>query len=74
MEAEVYVQCSACGALHRVKNKDAPVSDDEVYTAPIWCDRCRKERKHLVVGQYKEDVYWLGDNTFDERFYIYNTK
>jgi hypothetical protein len=74
MVDRVWVQCSRCGSLHQVKSGDASISDDDLYTKPLWCHRCRDECKHLLIGEYREDVYWLGDSTLDERFYNYNTK
>ena len=74
MGDKVYVQCTRCGTLSQVKNKDASISDDGLYTKPIFCSRCRDGTKHLLIGERKEDVYLLGDSMLDERFYIYNTK
>ena len=74
MGDKVYVQCSRCGALHQVKSKEASISDDDLYTEPIFCTKCRDGTKHLLIGEHKEDAYWFGDNTLDERFYNYNTK
>lgn len=74
MGDKVWVQCSKCGNLHKVKSKDASISDDDVYTEPLWCHKCRDECKHLLIGDNIEDVYLLGDNMLDERFYNYNTK
>lgn len=70
----VWVQCTRCGNLHQVKSKDASISDDDLYTEPIYCPRCRDGTKHLLIGKHKEDVYILGDITLDERYYNYNTK
>lgn len=74
MEDKVWVQCSRCGNLHKVKNKDASISDDCLYTEPIYCHRCRDECKHLLIGEHKENIYLYGDCTLDERFFTYNTK
>ena len=74
MGDKVWVQCSRCGHLTRVKSKDASISDDDLYTQPIYCSRCRDGTKHLLIGENKEDVYLMGDITLDERFYNYNTK
>lgn len=74
MGENVWVQCARCGSLSRVKSKDASISEDALYTKPLWCPRCRDECKHLLIGEHKEDVYWFGDNVLDERFYKYNTK
>ena len=73
MGDKVWVQCK-CGNLHQVKSKEASISDDDLYTNPIYCNRCRDECKHLLIGEFKEDVYWLGNNMLDERYYIYNSK
>ncbi len=69
MGDKVWVQCARCGNLHRVKEKNASISDDDLYTTPLWCDRCRDGTKHLLIGERKEDVYWFGDNTLDGRYY-----
>lgn len=74
MGKESWVQCQQCGRLHRVKNKDVSISDDDLYTGPIWCPRCRDGTKHLLIGENREDVYWFGNNLLDERFFDYNTK
>lgn len=74
MVRDSWVQCSACGHLHKVKSKNASISNDDLYTNPVWCPKCRDGTKHLLIGDNKEDVYWLGDNLLDERYYIYNTK
>lgn len=71
MGDEVWVQCAKCGHLHRVKSKDASISEDCLYTEPIHCHRCRDECKHLLIGERKEDYYIYGDNSLDERFFIY---
>lgn len=69
MGDKAWVQCSRCGHLHRVKNKDASISDDDLYTEPIYCQKCRDGTKHLLIGGHKDDVYLFGDNTLDERYY-----
>lgn len=74
MGDKVWVQCQECGHLHKVENKKASISGDDLYTEPIFCPKCRDGTKHLLIGEHREDVYWLGDNTLDERFYNYNTK
>lgn len=71
MGDKVYVQCSRCGKLHRVDSKDASISDDDLYTEPIFCPKCRDGTKHLLIGEYREDVYWLGNSNLDERYFIY---
>ena len=74
MGDKVWVQCQVCGHLSQVTSKNASVSEDDLYTNPIWCSSCRDGTKHLRIGANKEDVYWLGNNLLDERFYDYNTK
>jgi hypothetical protein len=74
MADRVWVQCSRCGSLHQVKSGDASISDDDLYTEPIYCLKCRDDTKHLLIGENMEDVYWLGDSSLDERYFIYNTK
>lgn len=74
MEDRVWVQCAQCGYLHKVKSRDASISDDDLYTKPIFCTRCRDGTKHLLIGENKEDVYLLGDSSLDGRYFIYNTK
>ena len=69
MREGVWVQCTECGELHRVK--DASVSDDDLYTEPLWCPRCRGGTKHLLIGEHKDDCYIYGDNSLDERYFIY---
>ena len=70
MGDKVLVQCK-CGNLHQVKSRDASISDDDLYTEPIYCSFCRDSTKHLLIGENREDVYLMGDNTLDERFFIY---
>ena len=69
MDGKAWVQCSRCGHLHRVK--EASISDDDLYTEPIFCPRCRDGTKHLLIGEYREDRYIYGDSNSDERFFIY---
>jgi hypothetical protein len=58
--------------LSQVKSKDASISEDDLYTEPVYCHRCRDECKHILIGEHREDYYIYGDNTLDERFFIYN--
>lgn len=73
MGDKVWVQCE-CGKLHQVESEYVWISDDGLYTEPIYCYRCRDECKHLLIGKHKEDVYWIGNSVLDERYYIYNSK
>lgn len=70
MGDKVFVQCQCCGKVHQVKSKDASISDDDLYTNPIYCPRCRGGTKHLVIGD-REDIYIYGNNNLDERYFIY---
>lgn len=71
MGNKVWVQCAKCGTLSQVESKYASLSDDDLYTDPLWCHKCRDECKHLLIGERKEDVYIYGDGNLDERFFIY---
>ena len=71
MGDKVYVQCTRCGHLHQVKSKDASISDDDLYTEPIFCPKCRDGTKHLLIGEHKDSVYLVGDCSLDERYFIY---
>lgn len=71
MGDNVWVQCQVCGHLHRVKKKDASISDDDLYTEPIYCTKCRDGTKHLLIGEHKDECYIYGNNSLDERFFIY---
>ena len=71
MKDQVWVQCQTCGKLHQVKRKHTSLSDDDLYTEPIWCPRCRDSIKHLMIGENEEDIYIFGNNNLDERIFIY---
>ena len=71
MGEKVYVQCNVCGHLHQVKSKDASISDDDLYTEPIFCSKCRDSTKHLLIGEHREDLYIYGNSNLDEKFFIY---
>ena len=70
MGDKVFVQCQCCGKIHQVKSRDASISDDDLYTNPLYCPRCRGGTKHLVIGN-EEDTYIYSNNNLDERFFIY---
>ena len=70
MGEKIWVQCSRCGNLHQVKSKDASISDDCLYTEPLFCSRCRDGTKHLVIGERRDGVYESGDTFLDERYFI----
>ena len=74
MDEKVWIQCNTCGHLHRVKDNVVFVSEDDLYTKPIFCCQCRDETKHLVIGEYRDMVYQNGDCFLDDRYFIYNTK
>jgi len=67
----VWVQCARCGHLHRAKSKDASISDDDLYITELNCPRCRGGTKHLFIGEYRDNVYLVGDSSLDERYFIY---
>ena len=69
MGKTVWVQCQQCGKLHKVKSKNSSLSDDDLYTIPIWCPTCRDGTKHLIIGEYENDVYLYGNNNLDERYF-----
>ena len=71
MRDKVFVQCSRCGNLHQVKSKDASISDDDLYITELYCPRCRDGTKHLLIGEYRDDVYQFGSVNLDERYFIY---
>lgn len=71
MGEEVWVQCQKCGKLHKVKSKDASISDDDLYIIGLYCSRCRDGTKHLLIGEHKDDVYQFGNANLDERYFIY---
>lgn len=72
MSDTIWLQCQHCGHLHKVKTKD--VSDEDLYIEEIHCPRCRDETKHLLIGEYEDDVYIYGNVNLDNRYFIYNTK
>ena len=69
MREGVWVQCTECGELHKVKSKDASISDDDLYTEPIFCPRCRDGTKHLWCGEDETDVYIYYNANLDSRYY-----
>ena len=69
MGDKVYVQCQTCGKVHRVDVGDAQISDDALYTEPIYCSRCRDGTKHLLIGPDKYEIYANGNILLDKRYY-----
>jgi phage FluMu protein Com len=67
----VYVQCQWCGKLHKVET--VVMSEDDIYIE-LHCPRCKDDTNHLLIGEYKDDVYTNGNANLDERIYKYNTK
>lgn len=65
----VWVQCQNCGKLHRVKSKDASISNDGLYTEPIWCPKCRDGTKHLNCGEDETEIYYYYNANLDSRYY-----
>lgn len=74
MGDQVYVQCQTCGHLSKVNKKYASVDDDDLYTKPLFCPKCRNDTKHLLIGEHQDDVYLYGNANLDIRYYEYNTK
>lgn len=74
MDDKVWTQCSKCGNFHKVKSNVASISDDDLYTEPIWCNFCKDETKHLLIGEDEINLYVYGDPLLDKRYFIYNTK
>ena len=70
MGDKVFVQCQVCGHLHKIKMKDASISDDDLYTK-LYCPRCRDGTKHLLIGEHQDSIYEAGDTFLDERYFIY---
>ena len=70
MRDKVWVQCQVCGKVHQVKSKDASISDDDLYTNPIYCPKCRDGTKHILIGD-QADTYIYANSNLDERFFIY---
>lgn len=69
MGKTVWVQCQTCGELHKVNSNDASISDDDLYTEPIWCPRCRDGTKHLNCGEDETDIYIYYNTNLDSRYY-----
>ena len=65
---EYVYQCQNCGSLHKVKMQFN--ADDELFIM-IKCPQCKKDTKHLWVGDRPESVYWYGNANLDPRFYKY---
>ena len=64
-----WVQCQSCGELHKVKSKYASISDDDLYTEPIFCPKCRDETKHLWCGEDETEIYIYYNLNADPRYY-----
>ena len=69
MGEKVWIQCSKCGTLHRVKSNVASISDDDLYTELIWCPKCRDETKHLNCGVDETEIYYYYNANLDQRMY-----
>lgn len=65
----IWIQCSKCGTLHKVKSNVASISDDDLYTEPIWCPKCRDETKHLNCYADDTEVYYYYNANLDPRMY-----
>jgi hypothetical protein len=65
----VCVQCTRCGTLHWVKSHNVSISDDDLYTKPMWCGLCRDERKHIWCGADETDIYINYDANLDRRYF-----
>ena len=64
----VWVQCQACGKLHKIKNKDASISDDALYIQ-LHCPHCRDSTKHLNCGEDETEIYYYYNVNLDPRYY-----
>lgn len=64
MREESYVQCQACGYLHKTKIE---LSDEDLYIK-VYCPKCRDGTKHLWCGE-PEDVYMNYNLNVDPRYY-----
>jgi hypothetical protein len=69
MGDKVWVQCSKCGNLTKVKSKDTSISEDDLYTKPMWCGLCRDETKHIWCGADETDIYINYDANLDRRYF-----
>lgn len=69
MGDQVYVQCQTCGHLHKVESKKASLADDDLYTKPLFCPRCRNDTKHLWCGENLADIYFYYNANLDSRMY-----
>ncbi len=67
MGDESYVQCQACGHLHKVK--EVLMSEDYLYTEQIYCPKCRDGTKHLWCGENETDIYYYYNLNTDPRYY-----
>ena len=69
MKDEVWIQCRYCGHLHRVESNVASISNDDLYTEPIWCPCCRDETKHLNCYADETEIYYYYNANLDPRMY-----
>ena len=69
MREMVWVQCAHCGALKQVNSKDVSMSDDDLYTNPLWCGKCRDETKHLNCGTDVTEIYMHYNANLDSRYF-----
>jgi hypothetical protein len=64
----VWVQCQSCGELHKIKQKDTSISDDDLYIR-LHCPRCKDNTKHLWCGEDETEVYIYYNANLDPRYY-----
>ena len=66
MKEEGWGQCQVCGALHKIKTKDA--SDEDLFIDE-YCPRCRDGTKHLWCGEDETEIYYYYNANLDPRYY-----
>lgn len=64
----VWVQCQNCGKLHKIKQKDISIFDDDLYIQ-LHCPQCRDDTKHLWCGEDETEVYIYYNANLDPRYY-----